>query len=64
MPLAEASELYQVKVFSGGSLVRDVTTETPNLSLEGLPQGAATVQVMQLSQAYGPGLPSEIVVSI
>ncbi len=64
VPLAEASELYQVKVFSGGSLVRDVTTETPSLLLEGLPQGAATVQVMQLSQAYGPGLPSEIEVII
>lgn len=64
VPLGEERELYQVKVFSGGGLVRDVTIETPSLTLDDLPQGAATVQVMQLSQAYGPGLPTEIAVTL
>ncbi|WIV49520.1 glycoside hydrolase/phage tail family protein [Marivivens sp. LCG002] len=62
VPLGEERELYQVKLFAGGALVRDVTCETPSLSLslEGLATGPATVQVMQLSQSFGPGLPLDL----
>ncbi|MPL94374.1 hypothetical protein SDC9_40527 [bioreactor metagenome] len=66
MPLGEASELYLVRVSEGTAVRRQVTVGTPAWSYS-LAQAAAdgiagpfTVEVMQVSDVFGPGLAARI----
>ncbi|RBP95591.1 putative tail protein [Rhodobacter sp. 140A] len=66
VPLGEASELYLVRVSEGTAVRRQVTVGTPAWSYS-LAQAAAdgiagpfTVEVMQVSDVFGPGLAARI----
>lgn len=66
VPLGEESELYLVKVWVAGALVREETVSVPEWGYSAGMQAADSavapyvVQVSQISSLYGPGLASEI----
>ncbi len=61
VPLGEAVERYQVKVFQSGTLVRDDVITTPNWTYSAAQKasdgisGPYHIQVAQLSESFGPG---------
>lgn len=62
VPLSEESESYQLRIRSGGDVVRTVTLSTPSYSYTPAQQAADgvsaafVVEVAQVSASYGPGL--------
>lgn len=66
VPLGEASELYMVRVIEGTTVRREATVSTPAWSYS-LAQAAAdgitgpfAIEVMQISDVFGPGLSARI----
>lgn len=71
VPLGEENESYQVKVFDAGSLVQSETVgqnqyvyDAQSQVADGTQGHHVTVQVMQLSARFGPGVPREISVQL
>ncbi|MGB0902678.1 baseplate multidomain protein megatron [Halocynthiibacter sp.] len=64
VPLGEESELYLVRVWDGGVLLREATVTSPSFIYDASMQAADgvgtgyAVEVMQVSALYGPGLPA------
>ncbi len=71
MPLDEDREAYRVSLFAGPGTVRTVTVETPVLRLTtaelagwfGRVPSEMSVEVAQLSQVYGPGASTRLMVA-
>ena len=62
VPLGEESESYLLRLSQGATVLREVTLATPallwtvaNQTADGAAPGAVRVEVMQLSQRFGPG---------
>ena len=68
VPLGEASEAYVLRVVQSGTVVREVTVDTPAwiyaASLQGSDAvaGAFEIHVAQISERYGPGLFGKVVI--
>lgn len=70
VPLGEATEAYEVDIFSGASVVRTITATTPTISYsaaeqtsDGLtPGNPVTMRIYQLSDVAGRGFPAISVV--
>ncbi len=69
VPLGEASELYLVRVIEGTTVRREATVSTPAWSYS-LAQAVAdgitgpfAIEVMQISDVFGPGLSARIVLA-
>lgn len=66
VPLGEENELYLVRVWVAGVLVREETVTVPDWTYSAAMQAADgavapyVVQVSQISALYGPGLAAEI----
>jgi hypothetical protein len=58
-PLGETTELYEVDVFNGGTLLATLTATVPNVDLSPYPTATKAV-VYQMSEAIGRGRPAEI----
>ncbi|MGO4907138.1 glycoside hydrolase/phage tail family protein [Pseudorhodobacter sp. W20_MBD10_FR17] len=67
VPLGEAQEQYLIRVFAAGNLVREVQTAVGNWTYASSAQladavgGTVTISVAQLSDRFGPGLFSSLV---
>ncbi len=67
IPLGESAELYQLQILRNGSVVRTVTTATPNYfyanaevaSDFGAIPSSLLARVVQISSAFGPGAVTE-----
>ena len=70
VPLGEATESYLVQVLLGSTLLRTVTTSSPNWTYTAAQQSADgvavpfTVQVAQMSDRFGAGLFKRIVINV
>ena len=60
--MGEESESYLLRLSQGATVLREVTLATPallwtvaNQTADGAAPGAVRVEVMQLSQRFGPG---------
>lgn len=66
VPLGEDSEQYLVRVLRGGALLREAETRGPTWTYLGADRAAdgagsaTTIEVAQVSTAFGPGLPRRL----